>query len=166
MGTGLERTIAALHENVLACREVADLALASAEQLEQLAHTLEREAWHARLQAASAGAQDVSGLTETERRLFETLTGSCGAWIRLMRVYCSNVEAAFAANPRLASVLPMDSPLQALAAFWSDADERFARIVQSPVNRAARSPAAEHEDFLPTAPAAVALGCGVAEAGH
>ena len=166
MDTELEPTISALHSNVLSCRDVADLALLSAEQLEQLAHTLEREAWESRLRASEAAADECAALTETERRLLSTLTEICAAWVRLMRLYCSNVESAFAANPRLAAALPPGSPLHELAVLWSEIDERMKRLVRPQVEPERAIAKSRRDHVLSTAPAAAALGCDAAGPGH
>lgn len=150
MDTELEPTISALQNNVLACRDVADLALASAEQLEQIAHMLEDGVWQARVAGASADGADRL-LTETERRLLTILTDTSGAWVRLMRVYCGNIEAAFAANPRLSAALPARSPLPALVEFWSEVDLHLKQLLQ-PARDAAATAQSESNSFSAVPP--------------
>ncbi len=158
MDTGLEPTIAALHGNVIACRDVADLALLSAEHLEQLAHLLERDAWHARLTAPADDGGPAIELSETERRMLATLVDTCAGWVRLMKVYCGNLEAAFAASPRLAAALPPDVQLCQLARFWEQAEQRFGLTFSKVGRQGEQDAVPAPEAALILAPAAAATG--------
>lgn len=119
MDSATDTRIAALARNVAGCRELADLALADAERLEQLAQLLERGAWQAQLRD-DAAAGNGRRLADAERQLLAALTEVSAGWLRLMRAYSVNAAAAAGSAASIGG-----GPLAALGSFWSEADERF-----------------------------------------